>query len=135
MRTLLTPLSHAPARLAASAALLVLLFLAPRASAASEYDGPAYDYLAAGAGYAADAGGTVEGYYAALYAEYAAYYAGLAYDLDEPIYWFYAESLAASAYEFALADFFATGNVWSLYAAYYCYYGSGYAADAYDYFR
>src|SRR5688500_156067 len=138
MRTLLLPRSSAPRRLAAAAALLALLFLSgSRANAASEYDAPAYDHLAAGYGYALDASasGTFDSYLASLYAEYAEYYAGLAYDLDEPTYWLYAEFFAAGAYEFALADFFATGNVWSLYAAYYCYYGSAYAADAYDYFQ
>ena len=122
-------------RPAAVAAVLALLLLPAAPARAGEYDDPAYDHLASGYGYALDAyaaSGTPDAYFALLCAEYAVQSAALAYEFGDPGDWLVAAFFADYAYQFALADFEATGNVWSLYAAFDCYFGAWYADAAGD---
>jgi hypothetical protein len=107
----------------------------PLPTAASPYETPALNNLAAGYqyGYAEYVYGThsTYAYYAYVYGYYAHAYAEVAAQTHNAGYWQLAYQYGAAAEANAYADYAATGNVYAYYATTYDYYGYTAAYSAY----
>ncbi len=113
----------------------VLCLLAVQSTARTQYGPTAFDFLDTGYGYISDAcasGACSDyAYYARDNAYYSLYYAFCAYAYDDPEFYYWACYCGQLAYEYAVEDYWVTGDLDSLYAYWYLSEGASYAWDAF----